>query len=252
MYRAFDVISIKQNFDFIESVLIDYSLADYLVVDSADIDSCTIRSGVILVNIKDVAYKDVDDHYLNGLSICIAPTQIVLKDGYISKASIFQIEMDVMYSQNFISQICEFIMFLIRLLLHEKESVKLCYKIRPNIENQNVLDFSTKQENTVDELNYTTLFFESTFRDKGLELQRVSDSIYSIDNKVEIVYGRHTMACRLKYDLNSFATLGYHNDIRIDNKFQISLMILPSYSTQRVDIACDLVVESVKHLLKSE
>ncbi|MCO4783070.1 MAG: hypothetical protein KC646_12165 [Candidatus Cloacimonetes bacterium] len=249
-YKAFDVESIKQNFEFIESVLLDYGLANYQVVDSAELRSCSIRSGVILIKDNTTTFNDLNQHYEEGLSVCIAPTQIIVKQGSVSKDAIFHVEMDERYSQSYISKLGEFILFLVMLLAHEKEVVQQTYKKSSPSESQTTMNILKIDSNIVDNINYTNSFFESTFRDKGLDLEKVSDSIYSINEKVELVYSRHKISCRLKYDLNKFAHLGYHSDIRIDRKFQISIMVLPTYTPQRVDMACDLVVESVKHLLE--
>lgn len=248
IYKAFDVVAIKEHFELLESILNDYGLSKYKIIDSSDLNNCSIRSGVILIDNEQSSYNDIQEHFDQGLSICLAPSRLILKAGSISKESLFQVEMNPSYSQKFISKICEFAMFLVNLLLKDRDLVKQSYKKY----HENLNEHSVQEINIVDYSNYTAVFFDAMFRDKGLDLVKVSDHIYSVQNKVEILYSQNMIACRLQYDLNKVANLGYHSDIRLDNKFHMQIMILPNYTTSRVDIACDLLVESVKHLLKMD
>ncbi|MCJ8345174.1 hypothetical protein MJH12_06520 [bacterium] len=233
MFKAFDIYEIKSHFDLIESILLDHGLKGYKVYDSSTFVDSSVRSGIIIVD-GDLTWSTTNTPYLKynkTLSICISPHLISVNDGDISLDALLQIKLSPSFSQEMISKICEFVVYLVHLVSKEREQIKAFYR------------------NPFPNQVFSQEFLQFLLMDKGLEFEKIDRSKFIVRDSIEVHVGALSICSGITYDLDAYGSLGYHNDIRIENKFDMNLPIYPCFSQDRMERACDFIVYNIQELL---
>lgn len=180
-------------------------------------------------NFTKLDYTSCTDHifpanpnvdYSKTLNIYFHKRTITVSYGQLSFSSLFLIKIEDSFDTEFISQICEFVMFVVKSCQH---NFIILHKY-----------FSGKNHGE----NYTHEYLKNVLNDKGISLLHKEKSIHNFFVNNYSQYRINNGTIGLGRDSMTFS-LKSTKDLSIDFK------ILPSYNESRVLLLCDLLSKAI-------